>query len=208
MEWKITVDEEYLVHRGFKEEEHPRGKDGRFVASGSKDEYSKLSSEERQKITRERNEEMAFKKTKANYEKMKYEESPEFKKQQAAEEASKKEKEFESEIETSVSDVGKESSKAISSASKILRKNNGSYVEHPDYSDISDEELKKRVNRLNMEEQYARLNNDNKYVKSGKEKAADVLDTIGDVLAFVTAAGGVVYAGVKIAQAIKGHRQG
>ncbi len=54
---------------------------------------------------------------------------------------------------------------------------------HGDYSKISDDELRKRVNRLNMEEQYARLTGDNKYVKSGAEKAREVLQTVGSVIA-------------------------
>lgn len=47
----------------------------------------------------------------------------------------------------------------------------------PDYDGISDDELRRRINRINMERTYASLT-ENDY---GKETAKDVLSIIGDV---------------------------
>lgn len=58
-------------------------------------------------------------------------------------------------------------------------------------SKMSDDELRKRINRLNMEQQYRNLNT--KTVKNGFDTAADVLDLAGDLASVaVTVAGGVM----------------
>lgn len=62
-------------------------------------------------------------------------------------------------------------------------------VNKKDYSKMSDEELRKKVNRLQMERQYGDLTGDNKYVMTGREKARATLQTIGSLISIV---GGVV----------------
>lgn len=69
-------------------------------------------------------------------------------------------------------------------------------VNNKDYSKMSDEELRKKVNRLSLERQYGDLSGDNKYVMSGREKAREVLQTLG-------AAIGIAGGAVTIAVAIK-----
>lgn len=64
------------------------------------------------------------------------------------------------------------------------------------YPDIPDDELQKRVNRMNLEQRYSDLKGDTHYVKSGSEKVKEVLQTIGSVL-------GVVSGIVLIAEPIK-----
>lgn len=51
------------------------------------------------------------------------------------------------------------------------------------YPELSDAELQKRVNRLNLEQRYSDLSGDTKYVKSGGEKAREILQTIGALTA-------------------------
>lgn len=55
------------------------------------------------------------------------------------------------------------------------------------YSDLSDAELQKRVNRLNLEQRYSDLVGDTKYVKSGGEKAKEIFQTVGALAGFVAA---------------------
>lgn len=81
--------------------------------------------------------------------------------------------------------VGNEVSKMANAAnqaipgrgSKVVNKNK------QNYSKMSDEELKKKVNRLSLERQYADLSGDNKYVMSGKDWLREALQTIGAVAA-------------------------
>lgn len=69
--------------------------------------------------------------------------------------------------------------------------------EYKKYPDLSDDELNKRVSRLSREHQLSDLNGDTKYVKSGRDKAREVLQTIGATL-------GVALTGALIYRAIKG----
>lgn len=69
-------------------------------------------------------------------------------------------------------------------------------VNKKDYSKLSDEELRKRVNRLSLERQYGDLTGDNKYVMTGREKTREVLQTIGAIL-------GIGVSAVTLASAIK-----
>lgn len=50
------------------------------------------------------------------------------------------------------------------------------------YKEISDEELNKRVRRMQLERQYGDLTGDTKYVQTGKEKTRERLQTIGALL--------------------------
>lgn len=60
-----------------------------------------------------------------------------------------------------------------------------------DYSDLSNEELQKRVNRLNLERSYGDLTGDTKYVKTGKEKVREWLQTIGAIVGIAGSAVGI-----------------
>ena len=55
--------------------------------------------------------------------------------------------------------------------------------EIPDsYSKLSDDELRKVVNRMQLERQYGDLSGDTKYYLTGREKTREYLQTIGAVL--------------------------
>ncbi len=71
-------------------------------------------------------------------------------------------------------------SKIIDNASKIGKGQKTKTIKK-DYSNISDEELKKRVNRLNLEENYGRLSGETKQVRSGAEWTREILQTAGIV---------------------------
>ena len=52
-----------------------------------------------------------------------------------------------------------------------------------DYSNIPNQELEKRIKRLELEHRYGDLTGDTKYVKSGSEKVKDILGVVGSVAA-------------------------
>lgn len=58
-----------------------------------------------------------------------------------------------------------------------------------DYSHISDSELRKRVQRLQLERSYASLTDPG--ISRGKQKALDLLDVTGDVMA-IAASGAII----------------
>jgi hypothetical protein len=96
--------------------------------------------------------------------------------------------------------------KDISDASsKILDGKGKSKKVFRKYPDIEDKELRQKLNRLKMESEYSDLVGDTKFIKSGSEKAKDVLQTIGSVAniggaitAIVLAIIGVKSAGKKV----------
>jgi hypothetical protein len=66
-------------------------------------------------------------------------------------------------------------------------------VNKKDYSNMSDEELRKKVNRLQMERQYGDLTGDNKYVMTGREKVRETLQTFGSLISIVGGVVGIAY---------------
>ena len=50
------------------------------------------------------------------------------------------------------------------------------------YSNLSDDELRKIVNRMQLERQYGDLSGDTKYTLTGREKTREYLQTIGALL--------------------------
>ncbi len=89
------------------------------------------------------------------------------------------------------STIAKEARSIASSAQTFTTETRGSKAIRKDYSDLSNEELQKRVNRLNLERTYGDLTGETKYVKTGKEKARELLQTIGASLAVVGSAIGI-----------------
>lgn len=59
----------------------------------------------------------------------------------------------------------------------------------PDYSHMSNKELQKRINRLEMERKYTSLSDPG--ISRGKQKVLDVLDVTGDVMA-LAASGAII----------------
>lgn len=93
-------------------------------------------------------------------------------------------------------DTGRElietSSKITDSISNLIPNVSGK-SEHPDYSSISTEDLKRKTDRLNAERNYALASGELTYKKSKEEEQKERLQTIGAVLSIVgTAVGGIV----------------
>lgn len=63
----------------------------------------------------------------------------------------------------------------FSTAKGFFRERRKSGISKKDYSNISDEELRQRVNRLNLEESYGRLTGDTKKVATGRDKVHEFL---------------------------------
>ena len=79
-------------------------------------------------------------------------------------------------------------SSAASTAASIMNTQRGSKAIRKDYSELTDQELQRRVNRLNLERAYGDLSGDTKYVKTGQEKAREILQTAGATLAIASTA--------------------
>lgn len=66
-----------------------------------------------------------------------------------------------------VDNIGKSKSKSVNKA---------------DYSKMSDQELRDRINRMNMEKKYGELSGDTKLVRSGQDWTREILQTTGAVV--------------------------
>ena len=80
---------------------------------------------------------------------------------------------------SSLEEATKGASSAVSTAASIINTQRGSKAIRKDYSNLSDKELQEKINRLNLERAYGDLSGDTKYVKTGKEKAREILQTTG-----------------------------
>ena len=78
-------------------------------------------------------------------------------------------------------DVLGDSARLLEATSNALPTGNGKVI-RKDYSNLSDQELRNRINRLSLEESYGKLSGDTKYVKSGSEKTREYLQTAGAIL--------------------------
>lgn len=101
---------------------------------------------------------------------------------------------------SSAEKITRSSSDIVGTTKKLIRSTNKK--SNYDYSTLSDSELRSRINRLKMEQEYSRLTSEN--VSSGKQKALDILDVVGDIVAISAAAATI---GTSIYQ-IKSHKQG
>lgn len=77
-------------------------------------------------------------------------------------------------------------SKTLNDASNIvgnIGKNKSKVINKADYTKLSDDELRKKINRLNMERSYGELTGDAKRVRSGADWTREILQTTGAVVA-------------------------
>ena len=81
----------------------------------------------------------------------------------------------------------RDASRMAKDIADALPKGNGKVIKK-NYSNLSDQELRDRINRLQLEENYGRLSGDTKYIKSGSEKAREFLQTAGALLAITGSA--------------------
>lgn len=92
---------------------------------------------------------------------------------------------------SSLEEATKGASSAVNTAASIINTQRGSKAIRKDYSNLSDKELQEKINRLNLERAYGDLSGDTKYVKTGKEKAREILQTAGAALAIAYTAVGI-----------------
>lgn len=82
-------------------------------------------------------------------------------------------------------------SSAANAATVFTNTQKGSIAVKKNYSGMTDQELQKRVNRLNLERAYGDLSGDTKYVQTGKEKAREIFQTVSAALAITATAIGI-----------------
>lgn len=75
---------------------------------------------------------------------------------------------------------------------RSMNMKNESKRDYEDIRSISDDELRKRINRMQMEKQYATLSRDS--VTRGQQKVSDMLDIIGDITALTVSAAAIATA--------------
>ena len=76
-------------------------------------------------------------------------------------------------------------SKTLNSAGDIadsIGKHKSKTINKADYSKMSDQELRDRINRINMERKYGELTGDTKLVRSGQDWTREILQTTGAVV--------------------------
>jgi len=74
-----------------------------------------------------------------------------------------------------------------------IGKNKSKAINNKDYSKIKDDELRARINRLNMERTYGELTGDTKRVKSGSDWTREILQTVGAVVGIGGTIVGTIY---------------
>ena len=81
--------------------------------------------------------------------------------------------------------IAESSSSITNKAAEMVRKSRNRIASKPDESvrSMSDEELRKRINRIQMERQYSLLTSSEKV--SGKDKAIEILETTGSIIGIV-----------------------
>lgn len=95
-------------------------------------------------------------------------------------------------------EIANETANILNATARALPSGNGKTIKK-DYSHLSDTELRNRISRLQLEESYGRLSGDTKYVKSGSEKAREILQTTGAAVAIGASVVGIA---AKIAEVI------
>jgi len=81
----------------------------------------------------------------------------------------------------------KETNQLVKNVENIIPRDQGTklYSNHPE---LTDNELRNKINRLKTEHEYSDLVGETKYIKSGSEKAREILQTVGSSIAIVGSA--------------------
>ena len=106
------------------------------------------------------------------------------------EDESKKETDSPSAIKVA-SNVAKDASNIAKTAASAIDTSNGTLAIRKSYPYLTNKELQDRIQRLNLERTYGDLSGDTKYVKTGKEKTREILQTLGATLAVTSTALGI-----------------
>lgn len=87
---------------------------------------------------------------------------------------SKKSKDKPAKVSSSIKDV----SDAIKTTSSLFEERKGSKVVRKEYPKLSDQELREKINRKKLENEYSDIIGDTKYMMTGKEKVKNLLSKI------------------------------
>lgn len=81
----------------------------------------------------------------------------------------------------------KETNQLVKNVENIIPREQGTriYSSHPE---LTDNELRNKINRLKTEHEYSDLVGETKYIKSGSEKAREIIQTVGSSIAIVGSA--------------------
>lgn len=74
------------------------------------------------------------------------------------------------------------------------RRRGSKKINHKDYSKIPTAEMQQRIQRMKLEEEYAELRGDNKYVMTGREKTRETIQNIGAIAGIALAIAQIVVA--------------
>ena len=91
-----------------------------------------------------------------------------------------------------IRDALNQSKQITESVSKIANNTGRRKTNVKDVSSMSDEELRKRVNRLNLEQQYAKLTTSD--VSKGQQVVSDILTTAGGIFGIGASAAAIMLA--------------
>jgi hypothetical protein len=100
-------------------------------------------------------------------------------------------------------------SKSLNSAGDIvdnIGKHKSKAINKADYSKMSDQELRDRINRINMERKYGELTGDTKLVRSGQDWTREILQTTGAIAGIGASIAGTIWTirKIKLEQGRKG----
>ena len=87
-------------------------------------------------------------------------------------------------------------SKSLNSAGDIvdsIGKRKSKTINKADYSKMSDQELRDRINRINMERKYGELTGDTKLVRSGQDWTREILQTTGAIAGIGASIAGTIW---------------
>lgn len=93
-------------------------------------------------------------------------------------------------------------SKAITDASKSIPVTPGKKT-HGNYEKLSDEYMRDRINRIDLEKKYSEAIGDTRYVKSGSEMAREILQTTGAIVGILGTGATAAYTIYKMSKSDK-----
>ena len=163
----------------FEETEHPRGKDGKFVAKG----YTKADEERAKLLIKENTLMIAEAKNK------------ELKEASEKREAEEIRKSVEFKV-NNVNDLGKGVKNVASGIDTIIQSSPGPETKniYGHYPELDDKYMNDRINRINLEKRYSDAVGDTKTVMTGKGKAHEALQTINGLVGAATGIAALIIA--------------
>lgn len=97
-------------------------------------------------------------------------------------------------------------SKVLEGTSKVLKDaallganpKKSKIVNGKDYSQLTDDDLRKKINRITMEKSYGELTGDTKKIRTGEDWTREILQTVGAVVGIASGVAGIALAMVDV----------